>query len=186
LKEGDFFIANIDAQDVVDALDKGEIDAGHTYGPGKSKAREKGYVYLAFSGDVEGIITDILAFHKKTIRTRPDDIKAIVKSLFEAKRFQETNREEALGIISKAIKDSPESVGAGIGAVRHLDKEENDYAMYEEISEEGEEQYSLIESGNIIADFYLKRGQLSTLPRFDEIIEPRFVKELMREQSEDK
>ena len=40
LRESDFFIKNIGAQYVADAIGRGEIDAGHTYGPGKSEAKE--------------------------------------------------------------------------------------------------------------------------------------------------
>lgn len=176
LKETDFFIKNIGAQEVVDALERGDIDAGHTYGQAKFKAKEKGYVYLAYAGDIKGIITDTLAFHERIIKKRPKEIQAIVKSLFEAKKFQETNREEALEIIAKAIKDTPESIGVGIDAVDYLDLKESIYAMFEE------EKMSLLESGNLIADFYLKRGQLSSIPDFDKIIEPRFVDELAKEK----
>ena len=116
----------------------------------------------------------------------PDDIKAVVKSLFEAKRFQETNRVEALEIMAKAIKDTPESVGVGIDAVKYLDEKENAYAMYEDIEDEEEEVHSLIESGKIIADFYLKRGQISSIPDFNDIIDPRFVNELAAERQENK
>ena len=176
LRESDYSIKNIGAQDVTDAIGRGEIDGGHTYGPGKFEAKGKGYVFLAYAGDVKGIITDILAFHGKTVKERPGEIQAIVNSLFEAKKFQETNREEALKIIAKAINDTPESVGIGIDAVDYLDRGENYYAMYEEIEEEDEEKFSLIESGILIGNFYLERGQLSSLPNFNEIIEPRFVK----------
>lgn len=182
LKETDIFFKNIGAQEVVGALERGEIDAGHTYGRGKAEAKEKGYVYLAYAGDVPGIITDVLAFNAKTVEMRPEEIKAIVKSLFEAKRFQKANREEALAIIAKAIKDTPESVAAGVDAVDYLYLEENAHAMIEEEKEEGQEALSLIESGKLITDFYLKRGQLSQVPNFDEIIEPRFVNELSRGQ----
>lgn len=184
MEEGDFFIKNVGAQEVVDALERGDIAAGHTYGPGKFMAKQKGYTCLAFAGDVEGIITDILAFHKKIVKMRPADIKAIVKSLFEAKRFQENNRKEAIEIIAKAIHDTPDSVREGIDAVHYVDLESSIHAMFdEELEEEG---MSLIESGKFITDFYLKRGQLSSIPDFNEIIEPRFVDELAGERKEDK
>lgn len=178
LKETDIFIKNVNAQHVVDALEKGEIDAGHTYGAGIFEAEKKGYSHLAFAGDVHGIITDVLVFHKKILEERPKEIKAILRSLFEAKKFQETDREEALEIIAEAIKDTPESVARGIDAVDYLDLGKNIYAM---IEEEEEEEISLIELGKLIADFYLKRGQLASLMDLNEIIEPRFVNELSQE-----
>lgn len=186
LGEMDFFVKNIDAQDVADAIDKGLIDAGHTYGPGKARAKEKGFSFLAYAGDVEGLVTDILVFREKIIRERPEEIKAIVKSLFEAKRFQETDREEAVKIIAKIISDTPGSVAIGIDAVRYYDEEENIHMMCKEEEEKSGEVFSLIESGRIISDFYLKRGQLSFVRDIHDIIEPRFVKELAAERREGK
>lgn len=186
LEEGDYFIKNVDAQKIVGALERGEIDAGHTYGQGKIIAGEKGYSYLAFAGDVEGMITDVLGFHKKIIETRPDDVEAVIKSLFEAKKFQETNREEAIEIIAKAIGVTLEAVASGIDAVEYLDEHENVYAMHEEIEEEGKEIYSLVESGKLISNFYLNRGQLSALTNFDEVLEPIFVNKLASQKQEKK
>ena len=183
MKEGDIFIENIGAQEVVAALEKGDIVAGHTYGPGKTKAREKGYVYLAYAGDVKGIITDTLAFHKKTTKERPDEVKAIVKSLFEAKKFQETNREEALQILAKAISDTPESIGIGIDAVEYVDLKDNLTSMLpmEQHKKHGEGFVHLLDAGKIISDFFISRGQISKLPDFDKLIEDSFVKELLNE-----
>ncbi|MCP4651307.1 MAG: ABC transporter substrate-binding protein, partial [PVC group bacterium] len=120
LSEGDFFIKNVNAQDVVDELEQGDIDAGHVYGPGKFLAQQKGYSLLASAEEIEGIITDVLSFHNKIINERPGDIKAIIKSLFEAKKFQETNRKEAVAIIARAIQDTQDSVSVGIDAVKYI------------------------------------------------------------------
>ena len=182
MSEGDVFIKDVNALEVPTALDKGEIVAGHTYGHGKIEAKNKGYKFLAIAGDAPGIITDILAFNERIIKERPGDVKAVVKSLFEAKKFQETNREEALQILSKAIEDTPNSIADGIDAVDYLDLNENLYAMTETEQEKGEI-FSLMESGKLISDFFLMRGQISIAPNLDEIIEKKFVKELLSEQA---
>lgn len=185
LDETDFFIENVDAQDVVDAIDKGRIDAGHTYGPGKTEAKEKGFSFLVYAGDVGEIITDTLAFHERIVKERPEEIKAILRSLFKAKRFQETNREEALGIIAKAINDTPGSVTVGIDAVRYFDEEENVYAMNGETKED-EAIFSLKRQYEFLCEFYTKRGQMLPEQDYDQIVEPRFVNELLRERREGK
>jgi hypothetical protein len=61
----------------------------------------------------------------------------------------------------------------GVSGVHHLDLKENLKAM-----QKSNETSSLFGSGKIIADFYLKRGQLSHLPNLNKTIEPRFVEEL--------
>ncbi|MFC2061004.1 ABC transporter substrate-binding protein [Elusimicrobiota bacterium] len=180
IKEGDVFIENVGAQEVVAALDRGDIVAGHTYGPGKYKAREKGYNYLAYAGDVKGIITDTLAFHKDVIKKRPDDVRAVVKSLFEAKNFQETNRKEALEILAKAINDTPESIGVGIDAVDYLDLERNAEVMNKKEHEIHEEDIThLYGSSRLISDFFLSRGQISKYPDYSSLVEQKFVNELL-------
>jgi hypothetical protein len=61
----------------------------------------------------------------------------------------------------------------GVSGVHHPDLKENIKAM-----QKSTDTTSLYGSGKVIADFYLKRGQLSHLPDLDKIIEPRFVEEL--------
>jgi len=173
LGEGDVFFTNIGAQKIVDALEKGEIAAGHTYGPEKTAAKEKGYVFLASAGDIKGIITDVLGFNTKIINEKPEEIKKIVQSLFEAKEFQQENRQKALQIIAQAIGDSPESVGVGIDAVDYFDLKRNLDSM-----QESSDLSNLYGSGKVIAEFFIERGQISESPDFEEIIQDKFVRDL--------
>jgi NitT/TauT family transport system substrate-binding protein len=173
LKESEVQFGNIPAMDVLNSLEKGMIDAGHTWEPIKSQALKKGYKILAKAGDIPGIITDVLVFHAKVVKERPDDIQRIVESILEARDFIYSNRDEALEIMSRAEGMSKEEMGKGIDGVRQLDLKENIKEM-----QKSKEMISLYGSGKMIIDFYLSRGQLSQLPDLDEIIEPKFVIEL--------
>ena len=111
--------------------------------------------------------------------------------MFEAKEFQNTNREEALQIIAKAIDDTPESVGIGIDAVDYLNLERNVEAMHRATANDdryphekhtGHNIEHLHGATNLIAVFYLSRGQISKYPDFDTLVEARFLKELLNEQ----
>ena len=170
LKESEVQFGNIPAMDVLNSLEKGTIDAGHTWEPITSQALQKGYKILAKAGDIPGIITDVLAFNAKMVKERPDDIQRIVKSILEARDFIYSNRNEALEIMSRAEGMSKEEMGKGIDGVRQLDLKENIKEM-----QKSKEMISLYGSGKMIVDFYLSRGQLSQLPDLDEIIEPTFV-----------
>jgi NitT/TauT family transport system substrate-binding protein len=181
LKESDLRFEIVKAQDVLSALENGRIDAGHTWEPIKSAALRKGYKIIGKAGDVPGIITDVLAFDSKIIEQRPDDIRAIVKSILEARDFLYTNREEALRIIAPLEDMTEDDMDDGIKGTKQPDLKENEAAM-----KETEKTTSLHASGKIIADFYLKRGQLSSIPNFNEIIEPRFVNELAAERQKNK
>jgi len=167
LKEGDVRFANILALDVLEALEKGKIDAGHTWEPVTSQAIKKGYKILGKAGDLPGIITDVLAFHPKVVQERSDEVHRIVTSLLEARDFIYSNREEALEIMSKAEGMSKEEMEEGIKGVHHPGLKENIEAM-----KKSKDTKSLHCSGEIIIDFCLKKGQFSRIPDINTIIEP--------------
>jgi len=170
LKESEVQFEVIRAMDVLNSLEKGTIDAGHTWEPITSRALQKGYKILAKAGDIPGIITDVLAFNAKVVKERPDDIQRIVKSILEARDFIYSNREEALEIMSKAEGMSKEEMEEGIKGVHHPDLKENIEAI-----KKSKDTKSLHGSGEIIIDFYLKKGQLSRTLDINALIEPRFL-----------
>jgi NitT/TauT family transport system substrate-binding protein len=173
LKEAQIQFEIVPAQEVIEALEKGRIDAGHTWEPTKSAAMKKGFRIIAQAKDIPGMITDGLVFKAEFVKERPGEIKAIVKSLLEARDFLYAHKEEAIKIMAKNMDMSEAEMQEGISGVHHPDLKENLRAM-----QKSDETSSLFGSGKTIADFYLKRGQLSRLPDLDKIIEPRFVEEL--------
>ena len=173
LKEAQIQFEIVPAQEVLKALEEGRIDAGHTWEPTKSAAIKKGYKVLAEAQYVPGLITDVLVFNARVIKEKPGEIKAIVKSLLEARDFLYAHKEEAIKIMAKNMDMSEAEMQEGISGVYHPDLKENLRAM-----QKSDETSSLFGSGKKIADFYLNRGQLSRLPNLDKIIEPRFVEEL--------
>jgi NitT/TauT family transport system substrate-binding protein len=173
IREQDVRFEVVPASGVLDALESGRIDAGHTYEPTKTKALQMGYKILGNAGDVPGVITDVLVFKKSTIKNRPEEIKAVVKAMLEARDFVYAHKEEAIKIMAKSEDMSEDEMLNGVRGVHHLDLKENVKAM-----QKSDEPSSLFGSGKMITEFYLKRGQLSLLPDLDKIIEPRFVEEL--------
>ena len=177
LRESEIQFDDIPAGEVLNALENGKIDAGHTWEPITSEALNKGYKILAKAGDYPGLITDILVFNSKIIDERPKDIQAIVKSMLEARDFVFTDRKEAVEIMAKAQNMNPEDIGNGINGVYMLDLSENIESM-----KDSEKETSLYTIGRTITEFYLTRGQLQQIPAFNEIIEPGFLTELSKEK----
>jgi len=163
----------VPAQEVLKALEEERIDAGHTWEPAKTAAIKKGYKVLAEAQYVPGLITDVLVFNARVIKKRPKEIKAVVKALLEAEDFLQNNRQEAVKIMSKCEDMTESEMEEGLRGIVHPGLKGNIKAMRKE-----EGIASLFGSGKIIADFYLNRGQLSSLPDLDKIIEPRFIEEL--------
>ncbi|MEI6156885.1 MAG: ABC transporter substrate-binding protein [Atribacterota bacterium] len=170
LSEVEMRFALIPAEEVLTDLEEGRIAAGHTWEPFLSAALKKGYRILGKAGQVPGIITDVLVFNSRVIAERPDDITAIVRSLFEARDFLITNRDEALDIIVQQEEMGKEELNQGLSGIHQLDVWENAMNM-----KKNGQQDSLYTLGTAIIQFYLDRGQLSRIPRLEEIIDPVFV-----------
>ncbi len=171
IKESDVQLQDVPGMEVLNAMEAGKIDAGHTWEPVTSQALNKGYKILCKASDTPGVITDVLAFNAKIIEERPDDIQHIVKSLLEAKDFINSNRDEAIDIMAKAEGVDRGEVQRGIDSEVHmLDLNENTEAM-----KKSENIASLYASLKVITDFYVKRGLISEAQVTEGIIEPKFI-----------
>jgi len=171
LYEKDVQFRNIPASEIVEALEKGEIDAGYTWGTELAEAMSKGYTCLAKAEDVRGIITDVVSFRADIVESRPGDIQKIVKSLAEAREYIVNQHEEALELLSQSQGISKEEIEEGFKSIYLLGLQDNVVAM-----EDHSDYTSLYGSGALISQFYIDRGQMSTAPNFSEIIEPKFIK----------
>jgi len=173
VKEREVYFEVVPAQEVPSALDQGIIDAGHTWGPAKSEAAKKGYKVLADAQYMKGLIVDVLVFNDSVISKKPQEIKAIIKSLFEARDFLENNRQEALQIISRNEGMSALDIEEDLQGIVQPDLKEN-----LEMMQKSDQIPSLFASGMIIINFFMNRGQLSEAPDLDKLIMPKFVEEL--------
>jgi len=177
LQEYDVQFKKVSFDHVLEALEKGIIDAGHTWEPTKSAAIEKGYKILASAGEVEGAITDVLVFRTHVIKERSADIQAIIRSLVEAQEYRDAHWTNSITVMADAVAMPYAEMESGLQAIRRLNLEDNKNAM-----RKSDNIQSLYGSGRLISDFYLKRGQLSSRPDFDKIIEPKFVNQLLEER----
>ncbi|MBM4066464.1 MAG: hypothetical protein FJ266_12625 [Planctomycetes bacterium] len=179
IKESDVQLQDVPGTDVLNAMEAGKIDGGHTWEPVTSQALNKGYKILCKASDVPGVITDVLAFNVKIIEERPDDIRQILKSLFEARDFTNSNRDEAIDIMAKAEGLDRAEIERGLASDVHmLDVNENIAAM-----KKSENIVSLYASLKIITDFYVKRGLISETQVTEGIIEPKFIEGIKSSQA---
>ncbi|HHT9147259.1 MAG TPA: ABC transporter substrate-binding protein [Candidatus Wunengus sp. YC61] len=171
IKKSDVQFQDVPGMDVLNEMEAGKIDGGHTWEPVTSEATSKGYKILCKASDVPGIITDVLAFNAKIIEERPEDVQGIVKSLFEARDFINSNRDEAMDIMAKAECLDRAEIERGLKSDVHmLDLNENSEAM-----KKSENIASLYASLKVITDFYVKRGLISEAQVTEGIIEPKFI-----------
>lgn len=170
LNDSDFEIVDVSALDLLDALESGKVDAGHTWEPIRSQSFAKGYKQLGKAGDYAGLITDILAFRSDVIDKRPNDIQAVVKSLVEAKKFVSAHQEEVLAIMSEAEGMSKEEMSAGIEGVHLLDLRDNKTAFSYDAGFE-----SLHGVARRINNFMKERGVADRSIDSAELVDARFI-----------
>ncbi|MEK6960442.1 MAG: ABC transporter substrate-binding protein [Nanoarchaeota archaeon] len=168
VKEQDIFLEKVKAHDTLEALEIGNIDAGHTREPTKSLAIKRGYKILARAGDNPWLITDVLIFDKKTLNEKSNQITAIIKSLEQVRQYTIQNREEAIRIMAESESLSNEAMAKGIDGLRWTSLYENAQMMN---SKEGALDRLIRE----ISKFWADRGQLSKMPTRRDIIDQRFV-----------
>ncbi len=173
LTEDDVFFKSIPAYQVADALIDGTIDAGHTWEPTTTDALNHGYNVVFSAGQMPGIITSAVTINENVIEKRPNDVKNIVKSLVEAQEYRDLHREKALEIMSRAQNVPISDLEKGFVGIHTMDLAGNYNAFYNSTETK--------ESFEFISNFYLKRGQISEIPKFDDIMEGKFIKELQLE-----
>jgi NitT/TauT family transport system substrate-binding protein len=179
LGEGDVEFVNIPVQNMSDALKKGEIDAGHTYNPYTTDALKSGFKILSKGTIVPGVLTTVLAFHSDIVEQRPNDIQNIIKSLIEAKEDYEKNKEQDVEIMSVNTGVNKTDIINGLESAEVMDLDYNTQFSMNKLSDTTG---SLYISGNSIADFFVERGVISEYPNFEDIVEPKFINELLIEK----
>lgn len=182
LFEKDVQFANIAAQDMVKALNAKQIDAGHTYGPAKITGIRSGYDILATAEDAPAIIADVLIFNSKVVETRPEAVEAVVKSINQGKEYFDRNKEHAYVLLSDFFNMTTEEVQDGFEGIQVLGLEDNIKAMNRS-SSNVRNFTTLYESGNIIANYLLEKGQIRQIPNFDDIIDPKFIYAISRNET---
>lgn len=173
LPEEEVNFKNISAQDVPEALERGIISAGHTWNPAKAELVKKGYKVIATAADYDYVIIDVLAFNSKIISSRPDEIKAIVNSLFEAVDFMKENRDEAIKIMAEATGMSIEDMTDGLEGTVIVDLKENDSFMNGFGTDE-----SFSKNAESISYFLFSRGQEEEIPNINNLVAREFINEL--------
>ena len=169
LTEEDVFFTSIASQDALEELENGNLDAAHVWEPITTEAVSKGYNIIGTAGEFPYIITDVLIFNQETIDNRSTDIQAVVKSLFDAQDFLKSNPDEAYEIMAKHEQMSVDALKNGVMGVEIPDLDEHLVNMA------NNDDSVLYQSVIDIGEFYVERGQISSIPLYGDIIEPKFV-----------
>ncbi|CAN5887465.1 ABC transporter substrate-binding protein [soil metagenome] len=179
LSEGDVEFVNILGQNIPEALVNNKIVAGHVYEPFVTEGVKKGFKILSTGTEIPGIITNVLVFHSDIVEQRPIDIQNIIKSLIETMEDYDKNSEQGVEIMSSRSGLSKDKIVEGLNNVSFTDLDYNDrFSMNKDLNKT----HSLYYSGNSIAKFYVERGVINEYPDIANIVEPKFINELLMEK----
>lgn len=109
ISSSDVTFINVDPESVPNAMPE-FISLGFTYEPSTSEALAKGYKIIFSSADTPGLIVDSIAFHRRTIEERPEDIRAFVAAWFEAVQYWRDYPQESNALIAKELGQTPEEI----------------------------------------------------------------------------
>ena len=109
LAYNDVELVNLNSEEVGSSFVAGKIDAGTTWEPWLSKAKERkdGKVLLS-SRDYPGVITDIAMARNDLIVNRREDVKNFMRAFFDAVDWWEKNTDKGNAIVAKNFKLTPE------------------------------------------------------------------------------
>lgn len=175
VSEEEINFVEVGAYDVLDALNAGEIDAGHTWEPIKTAAVEEGYRVLATSKDAPGLIVDVLAIDEKIIENRPKDVQKIVNALLKSYEFIRENSDEAYSLMSNKTGVSLNDLIGMSAGIKLLSLEENYFAMTD-FSQDS----SLPAVSHFISDFMLEHNQINESFSYEELVDSQFIEKAYR------
>ena len=170
LTESDVEIVEVPAYEILNALESGKIDAGHTWEPIKTKAIESGYNLIASSKETPGLIVDVLVIKNDVIKNREEDIQGIVNALVRAYNFIEENKDEAYSLMSNRTGvPLPDLIGVSRG-IKLLNLEENKLAL-----SDSSNNISLFKVSKFISKFMLDHGNVDEEFFAEDLIDSRFI-----------
>lgn len=176
MTEKDIKYTNLTVGDAAAAFIAGKIDAAAIWQPWIAQIQREGKGKVIFSSaDIPGLVPDILVFHGKVLKERPEDVQAAVKSYFEIVDFIRNHEDEAVAIMAKVVEQPPADYKAFLPGTKFFDLQQNLNAF-----EKRDDDSSLYGSGKTIAEFLKSADQTKKVPDYGAALEPKFVKALAK------
>jgi NitT/TauT family transport system substrate-binding protein len=106
LKISDLKIVDMPSDKVGKAFVNKEVDAGVTWEPWLTKAKATDFGHLLIdSSATPGLLSDALVARKDFVAKHPKEVKAVIEAWNEAVDYYNSNRQESVEIMAKAMGD---------------------------------------------------------------------------------
>ena len=163
----DYVAVSVPGGNLVQSLDSGFVDAATLNPPTMFFAQRRGFVRLLDIGSMVEMASGGLTAMNHTIKTRPDEVKRIIRALQLGKRAMLKSRERTLDLITSVLKMDKQTAADTYSIVQTTF---NDTGIP---TREG--------IGNIIRAIKAEGRFTDRNIAFEEVAEPRFAIEVAKE-----
>lgn len=165
---GDVTIVNMDASELPAGLRDGTIEAGHTWEPYVTEAKNDGNKVLFSSADTPGLVIDGIVVRGAFVREHPEAAQAFVDGWFRAVDYWMANPEEGNEAAAKLSGDDPAEISLeGIDLKTLADNQ----ALFQQ----GDTTASLFFTAQLYVDYFISSGALSKNPDVQKMLDGTFV-----------
>lgn len=171
MTEDEVILVDLRGERVPEALQRGEIDAGHTWGKHIDEARAQGAQLLFSSSVFPGLLVDCLVARPATVARVPDRWAEFIHAHERALAWGQANPAAGDAIVA-------ERTGLTVAEVRAM---LTGFTLYSTetarplFARDATQPPALFASGRLLARFYQEKGLLRSEPALDAIICPLVV-----------
>ena len=126
LTSKDVQISYMPAGDAAKAFMEGKVDAAAVWNPfvNDIQSSHKGRPLFS-SKDVPRLMSDVLVVSEKSLTQKRAEYVGIVRAWYDVEKFLRDNREEAVTIMAKVVKQKPEEYRIFLSGARFLNEKDN-------------------------------------------------------------
>ena len=126
LSNKDIQIMYMPAGDAAKAFMEGKVDAAAVWNPyvNDIQVSRKGRPLFS-SKDVPGMMSDVLVASEKSLKQKRAEYVGLVRAWYDVEKFLRDNRDEAVNIMAKVVKQPPEKYKIFLSGARFLNEKDN-------------------------------------------------------------
>jgi NitT/TauT family transport system substrate-binding protein len=126
LSNKDVQIMYMPAGDAAKAFMEGKVDAAAVWNPyvNDIQVSRKGRPLFS-SKDVPGMMSDVLVANEKSLKQKRAEYVGLVRAWYDVEKFLRDNRDEAVKIMAKVVKQTPDKYRIFLAGAHFLNEKEN-------------------------------------------------------------
>lgn len=168
----DMDIQSMSSGDAGAAFAANKVDAAITWEPWLSQAKNTDFGHvLMTTKDTPGVITSSFALHQDYIDNNPKQVEGFVQSWYDAIEFYQSNEEEAISIMAKAMGQTTNEFKEALAGVTLFDHDKS--VEYFGTAENPGQLYELTQLGS---ELWFEQNIIDTEPNIEALIDYSFNK----------